>query len=348
MNTLSRRSFFGSVAVAAATATATWPAIRTTSAYADAATLIPRKLPFPNDNFGAYEPTLSADGNTIYFARFGNIGDKRVNGPSDIFVIHRIKQSGDWPGTAEDWSQPERLPGTVNSESLDQEPWITDDGKTLYFMSGRKAEGVGPNGIWFTEKQTNGDWSQAQPVPGGDINLSGLISHCFLPLELPGQPSVFTFVGVRPRSPGGSPSADIYTTRQVNGAWQPAERYADRLLDSIANKCRFNVVTKNDFTLGVVSVHDFGKFHTLLFVHYDPKSQQWKGPIVEAPFNDWAIDGACPHFQAGGDRMIWAAGYDRGPDIISGSSGGKGGLYDLYWLPTSEVIADYKARAGVG
>ena len=201
MNTLSRRNFFGSVA--AATAAASWPVIGTTNAFADAATLVPRKLPFPNDNFGAYEPSLSADGNTIYFARFGNIGDKRVNGPSDIFVIHRIKQSGEWPGTAEDWSQPERLPDTVNSESLDQEPWITNDGKTLYFMSGRKADGVGPNGIWFAEKQANGDWSRAQPVRGGDINLSGLISHCFLPLELPGQPSVFTFVGVRPRTAGG-------------------------------------------------------------------------------------------------------------------------------------------------
>jgi hypothetical protein len=76
MNTLSRRSFFSSVA--AATAAASWRAIRTTSAYANAATLIPRKLPFPDDNFGAYEPSLSADGNTIYFARFRNIGDKRV------------------------------------------------------------------------------------------------------------------------------------------------------------------------------------------------------------------------------------------------------------------------------
>jgi hypothetical protein len=218
----------------------------------------------------------------------------------------------------------------------------------IYFMSARKAEGVGPNGIWFTERQANGDWTEAQPVRGGNINLSDYISHCFLPFELPSQPSRFTFGGIRPRQPGGPPSADIYTTLQVNSAWQPAERYADRLLDSIANKCRFNVVTKDDFTLGVVSVHDFGKFHTLLFVHYDPKSQQWKGPIVEAPFNDWSIDGACPHFQAGGDRMLWAAGYDRGPDIISGSAGGAGGLYDLFWLPTSEVIAYYKARAGVG
>jgi WD40-like Beta Propeller Repeat len=101
MNSVSRRRFFGSAA-ALATAVSS-PAILTRAAYADAATLVPRKLPFPNDNLGAYEPTLSADGNTIYFARFGNIGDKRVKGPSDIFVIHRIKQ-GEWPGTAEDWA----------------------------------------------------------------------------------------------------------------------------------------------------------------------------------------------------------------------------------------------------
>ena len=122
----------------------------------------------------------------------------------------------------------------------------------------------------------------------------------------------------------------------MDGVWQPAQRYEDRLLDSIALKCRFSVVTRDDFTLGVVSVHDFGKFHTMLFVHYDPKSKEWKGPIVEAPFNDWNIDGACPNFQANGEKMIWSAGYDHGPDLISGGSSGGGGVYDLFWLPTND------------
>jgi hypothetical protein len=83
-------------------------------------------MPFPpNDNFGNYEPTISADGNTIHFARFANNGDTRVKGPTDIFVTHRVGQSGEWPGTAGDWSPAERLPETVNSDSADQEPWIT-------------------------------------------------------------------------------------------------------------------------------------------------------------------------------------------------------------------------------
>jgi WD40-like Beta Propeller Repeat len=347
MNSLSRRRFFGSVAAAAAAVSS--PTILTNRAYAAAPSLVPRKLPFPpNDNFGSYEPTISADGNTIYFARFGNNGDKRVKGPTDIFVTHRVRQSGEWPGTAEDWSPAERLPATVNSDSADQEPWITPDGNTLYFMSYRKAPGVGPAGIWVSHKQPDGEWGQAQSVPGGNINTSEYVTHCFMPFDLPGQPSAMCFISIRPRGPGAPNTTDLYTTRYVDGVWQPAQRYADRLLDSIAVKCRLSVVTRDDLTLGVVSVHDFGKFHTLLFVHYDPKSKEWKGPIVEAPFNDWNIDGACPNFQANGERMIWSAGYDHGPDLISGGSDDAGGLYDLFWLPTSELIAYYKARAGIG
>src|SRR5437762_1146175 len=93
--------------------------------------LIPRKLPFPpNDEFGSYEPTITPDANTIYFARFAANGDKRVRGTTtDIFVTHRIRPTGEWPGTGADWTPPERLPDTVNSDSMDQEPRITPDGK---------------------------------------------------------------------------------------------------------------------------------------------------------------------------------------------------------------------------
>ncbi|HEX2482381.1 MAG TPA: hypothetical protein VHQ69_10915, partial [Methylomirabilota bacterium] len=86
--------------------------------------LVPRKMPFPpNDDFGSYEPTITPDGNTIYFARFAGSGDKRVVGTTtDIFVTHRIRETGEWPGTGADWTPPERLPDTVNSDSIDQEP----------------------------------------------------------------------------------------------------------------------------------------------------------------------------------------------------------------------------------
>jgi hypothetical protein len=165
-----------------------------------------------------------------------------------------------------------------------------------------------------------------------------------MPFNLPGEPETSVFISVRPREVGAPPTAALYTTRMEKGVWQPTKRYESKLLDSISQKCRFNVVSRDGLVLGVVSVHDFGKFHTMLFVHYDPTSKQWKGPIVEAPFNNTAIDGACPMFTAGGDKMIWSAGYDRGPGPVS-TAGGTGGRYDLFWLKTSDIVAYYKANA---
>jgi len=343
MSTVSRRSFlWTSGAVVGAGMVPNFLRRRADAAGPE---LVPRKLPFPpNDDFGSYEPTITADGNTIYFARFAGSGDKRVLGTTtDIFVTHRVRQGAEWPGTGADWSTPERLPDTVNSDAPDQEPWISGDGRTLYFMS-RRASGRGSADIWVTEKQSDGQWTPARNL-GPNINTE-FPDHCFMPFDLSGYQDTRQFVSIRPRAAGATPSADLYTTRLVNGIWQPAQRYESKLLDSIGLKCRFNVVTWDGLVLGVVSVHDFGKFHTMLFVHYDPASREWKGPIVEAPFNQSNVDGACPTFTASGDKMIWSAGYDRGPGPVS-TAGGTGSTYDLYWLKTSEIVAYYKAKAGL-
>jgi WD40 repeat protein len=342
MSTLSRRHFLRASGIVVG-ATLAPTVLRPGRVGAAETALIPRKLPFPpNEEFGSYEPTITPDGNTIYFARFAGSGDKRVKGTTtDIFVTHRIRQTGEWPGTGADWTPPERLPDTVNSDSIDQEPRITPDGKTLYFMS-RRAGGAD---VWVTHKQADGQWSQAQRL-GPNVN-SEFTDHCFMPLGLPGQDDTSVFISVRPREAGGAPSADLYTSRMQNGEWQPSRRYESKLLDSIGFKCRLTAVARDGLVLGVVSVHDFGKFHSMVFVQYDPASREWKGPLVEAPFNQPGVDGACPMFTAGGDKMIWSAGYDRGPGQVS-TAGGTGSTYDLFWLPTSDVVAYYKAKAGLG
>src|SRR3989442_82703 len=145
---------------------------------------------------------------------------------------------------------------------------------------------------------------------------------------------------------GRHPADELSTSKMEHGVWQPARRYESKLLDSIGFKCRLNAVARDGLVLGVVSVHDFGKFHRMVFVHYDPASKEWKGPLVDAPFNQPNIDGACPMFTAGGDKMIWSAGYDRGPGPVS-SAGGTGSTYDLFWLKTSDIVAYYKAKAGL-
>ncbi|HYB42754.1 MAG TPA: twin-arginine translocation signal domain-containing protein, partial [Candidatus Methylomirabilis sp.] len=69
MSVLSRRQFLwasGAMVGASTVPAMVWPR----GARAAAPELIPKKLPFPpNDEFGSYEPTITPDGNTIYFAR---------------------------------------------------------------------------------------------------------------------------------------------------------------------------------------------------------------------------------------------------------------------------------------
>src|SRR5437867_8060240 len=161
MSTLSRRQFLrASGTVVGATLV---PSLGLSGrAHAAEKELVPKKLPFPpNDEFGSYEPTITPDGNTIYFARFAGSGDKRVLGTTtDIFVTHRIRQGGEWPGTGADWTVPERLPDTVSSVWMDQQPRISPDGKTLYPVS-RRSCGLGGAAVYVSHKPPNGESAQA-------------------------------------------------------------------------------------------------------------------------------------------------------------------------------------------
>src|SRR5262245_31125349 len=89
MSRLSRRQFLWTSGTALGAAMAV-----SRRAGAAGPELIPKKLPFPpNDEFGSYEPTITPDGNTIYFARFAGSGDKRVlSTTTDIFVTHRSEE----------------------------------------------------------------------------------------------------------------------------------------------------------------------------------------------------------------------------------------------------------------
>lgn len=308
--------------------------------------LIPNILPFaPNDEYGNYEPTITADGNSIYFARFSTVGDDRVCGDTtDLFVSHRITKSGRWPGTDDQWTEPERLPDTVNSCFTDQEPRISPDGRTLYWMSIRPG-GYGDADIYVSYKQPNGEWSEAENL-GSGVN-SEYMDHCFMPNDIPGAGRSSHVMSIRPREPGAEPTADVYSSKFQAGIWQPVERVESELLDSIAYKCRLNTTLQDGMVLGILSIHNFGQYHKQKFIRYDLQTQEWVGPVVEAPYNMEGVDGACPMFTPDGNKMIWSAGYEYGPGEISQASGHGGSEYDLFWLDTQDIVDYYREQAGL-
>jgi outer membrane protein OmpA-like peptidoglycan-associated protein/Tol biopolymer transport system component len=101
------------------------------------------------------QPSLSADGRTLYFVsnRPGGFGKE------DIWVTNLDAQG--------QWTKPRNLGSTVNTAELDNDPFIHANGKTLFFSSDGHV-GYGGSDI-FKADFVNGDWASPENL-GYPIN----------------------------------------------------------------------------------------------------------------------------------------------------------------------------------
>ena len=92
------------------------------------------------------QPTISSDGNTLYFvsARNGGFGSK------DIWKTTRDRSGN--------WMKPLNLGATINTTYDEQSPFIHPDNKTLYFSS-RGHTGMGGFDIFISKKISKSSWS---------------------------------------------------------------------------------------------------------------------------------------------------------------------------------------------
>jgi len=93
------------------------------------------------------QPSLSADGQTIYFASIRSNGV----GKEDIYISQRNAQGK--------WSRPKLLSDKINTKGKDQSPFIHPDGQTLYFMSDGHP-GMGGLDLFYSRKQPDGNWGE--------------------------------------------------------------------------------------------------------------------------------------------------------------------------------------------
>ena len=111
-----------------------------------------------NIDFYQNHATVSKDGQTLLFTS----EDDRGNGGLDIY---KSKKQGDGS-----WGVPENLGKTINTEYDEDSPYLSDDGKTLYFSS-KGHESFGNYDI-YTSTLVNGAWSQPKNLEQ-PINSSG-------------------------------------------------------------------------------------------------------------------------------------------------------------------------------
>ncbi len=115
----------------------------------------------PPVNTSAWESqaSISADGNTLYFAsnRSGSLG------PMDIWKSKRGADGG--------WSEPVNLGPAINTGGNELSPFIHHDGQSLYFASDGHY-GMGGLDLFVSRRGEDGQWSKPQNL-GYPVNTRG-------------------------------------------------------------------------------------------------------------------------------------------------------------------------------
>lgn len=92
--------------------------------------------------------TISADGRKIIFTSC--VGREGI-GSCDLYESKKI---------GGEWTEPKNLGSNVNSIAWESQPSLSADGRTLYFVSDRRA-GLGRRDIWVTSMDEQGKWIKA-------------------------------------------------------------------------------------------------------------------------------------------------------------------------------------------
>lgn len=109
------------------------------------------------------QPSLSADGNTLYFASARQGGYGKI----DLYYSERDEDGN--------WGPAKNMGSTINSAGSDKSPFLHCDSRTLYFVSETSLDRLGAGGfdIFYSRQDPKtGEWSKPKNI-GYPINTAG-------------------------------------------------------------------------------------------------------------------------------------------------------------------------------
>ncbi|MGZ3899294.1 MAG: OmpA family protein [Bacteroidia bacterium] len=202
-------------------------------------------------NFDYYQnhAFLTKDGNTLYFTSEAKGGI----GGIDIYKATKIKEG--------EWSKPENIGEPVNTSYDEDAPFITDDGKTMYFSS-TGHEGYGNFDIYKSEL-VDGKWSKPVNL-GAPINSPA--HDIFMIQDSKGESGYFSSARV-----GGFGDMDIYKIIYL-------DKYNKECPAIRASQITLNVIDgrTDDYANGI---------EVKIPADYKVLTSEWKinGEVVESP-----------------------------------------------------------------
>ncbi|MEQ1746742.1 MAG: carboxypeptidase regulatory-like domain-containing protein [Saprospiraceae bacterium] len=150
-----------------------------------------QELPFNNNSYSCMHPTLSVDGQKLYFTSDMPSG----LGGFDLYVATRMTDGS--------WGTPTNLGPDVNTEKNELFPYITFGDKTLFFASNGHP-GLGGLDIFSVNLENPGDGivNQNEPINSPNDDMGMILNEDY-------TQGFFTS-----DRPGGHGKADIYSFRQ--------------------------------------------------------------------------------------------------------------------------------------
>ncbi|MDA0973022.1 MAG: OmpA family protein [Bacteroidetes bacterium] len=110
------------------------------------------------------QPSLSGDGNTLYFATARETSTENAEGGKSIDIYYSQR------GEDGSWGQARPLDATINGPGNEKSPFMHADSKTMYFSSNGYL-GAGGYDIYYSRLHEDGSWTKPKNI-GLPINTS--------------------------------------------------------------------------------------------------------------------------------------------------------------------------------
>jgi WD40-like Beta Propeller Repeat len=178
------------------------------------------------------------------------------------------------------WTSPEVAP--FSGRYMDADPFVTKDGKEVYFISNRPIkEGDSvkiDEDIWKVVKKGNG-WSKPIHL---DEPINTIYDEYYPTIADNG---IMYFGSERP---GGKGGCDIYKSNSINGKYQLPENLGDSI--NTADNEYEPFISPDESYLIYMATRPNGLKNADLFVSYNINGQRTKAEKLPAPFNSAATE----------------------------------------------------------